>query len=200
MAEKLGAGAAAAMPARCRAGAVRALRRADRASCHQAITWKGFEQAEHPCARTPSGRSRRTQSSGSAARRATAARAGPSTRPRRTAKWRTGKSRSSAPRWAGVLARNEQERAHPDELQHVPPVRPRDAGAEAINLAKRLVQEKGCRACRGQRPWRNHRARPDARRREGARAMRLLAAVGPADAFAWHGRTSRTRARSSSTR
>ena len=39
--------------ARCRAGAVPGLRRADRCVVPQAITWKGFEQAEHPCRHAP---------------------------------------------------------------------------------------------------------------------------------------------------
>ena len=63
----------------------------------------------------------------SAARRATAVRAGRSTRTPRTARSRTGRSRSSAARSASLHARRQQERADADELQHLPSLRPRDA-------------------------------------------------------------------------
>ncbi len=83
----------------------------------------------------------------------------------------------------GLLARRRQERAAADELQRLPPLRPRDRGRrQRSTWRKRLVQREGLpRLPRDQRPRRHHRPRPDPGRRQGPGAVRLRPAVRPED-------------------
>ena len=81
----------------------------------------------------------------------------------------------------GLLARRRQERADADELQHLPPLRPRDEGRRRDQPRQAAGPGEGLpRLPRDQRPRRHDRPRPHARRREGARAVRLQPPVGPA--------------------
>ena len=100
------------------------------------------------CARTRPASCARTPSSGSAARCATAARAGPSIACAPTATCRTGPIRCSTPRprtrccrarAASALMALNCNVCHRYEAV--------TAGAAIINRAKRLVAQKGCRAC-----------------------------------------------------
>ncbi len=79
----------------------------------------------------------------------------------------------------GLLARRRQERADADELQRLPPLRPRDARAPTSSTSrKQLVQREGLpRLPRDQRPRRHDRPRPHLRRRQGARAVRVRPAL-----------------------
>ena len=92
----------AALPAGVQQIWVGDLSRADRCiTCHQATEYKGFENAEQPYrTHPPEPLKTAPDSRTTAARRAMAARAGRSTPTPRTARWRIGKSRSSADRSA----------------------------------------------------------------------------------------------------
>ena len=81
----------------------------------------------------------------------------------------------------GVLARRQQGRADADELQRLPPLRPRDQGRRRDQPGQAARQREGLpRLPRDQRLRRHDRARPHRRRRQGARAVRHEPAVGPA--------------------
>ena len=133
--------------------------------------------------RTRRSRCRSTRSRRSAAPPATAARAGRSTPSRRTARSRTGRSRCSAAPRRGLLARRRTRRALMQMNCNVCHRYDRETtGADVINLAKELVEREGLpRLPRDQRPRRHDRPRPDLRRRQGARAVRLRPPLGPED-------------------
>ena len=164
---------------------VPALGRADRCiTCHQAVRWKGFEIGRGAVPHPPEGAAQgRIRSRSSAAPRATAARAGRSTRIRRTARSSTGRSRC----WARRSARPTRSSTNKSALMqmncNVCHRYDRETkGADVINLAKKLVTRQGLpRLPRDQRPRRHDRPRPDVRRRQGARAVRLRPPVGPED-------------------
>ena len=90
----------------------------------------------------------RIRSSDSAARRATAGRAGRSTPSRRTARSSTGRSRCSARTLGEAYSLVDNKHALMQMNCNVCHRYDRETkGADVINLAKQLVREKGCRAC-----------------------------------------------------
>ena len=116
-----------------------------------------------------------------------AVRAGRSTPPRRMAKSRTGRSRSSAAPSASRTRSRRRRRRYADQLQYLPPLRPRDQGRRRHQPRQADRQEKGCRAChvingRGG----HHRPRPHAGRRKAPEQYSFSRLSGQRTAFAWH--------------
>ena len=149
VAERLGAEKAAGVPAGIQQLWVPGLKRADRCiTCHQAVAWKGFEQAEEPWRTHPPGpladhpieRFGCTSCHGGQGWAIdTAAAHG------QVAHWEEpllGRGLGDAYSLAtdrGALLEMNCNQCHRYDRE--------TAGMEAINLAKRLVVEKGCRAC-----------------------------------------------------
>jgi cytochrome c2 len=149
VAEKLGADRAATVPEGIQQVWVPGLRRADRCvTCHQATTWEGFEKAEHPLRTHPAGllAAHPPERFGCSACHGgqgwaidTEAAHG------QIAHWEEpllgrslGESYSLADNKAALMQMNCNS-CHRYERE--------TPGAEMINRAKRLVNEKGCRAC-----------------------------------------------------
>ena len=185
VAEKFGADKAADVPTGLQQIWVADLGRADRCiTCHQGVSWKGFESAEEPYRTHPvepledaSDRevrlhvvSRRTGLGGGHVGRARRGRA-------------LGGAAAQPHARRELHAGDRQERADADELQHVPPLRPRDEGRRARSTspssscrrrdAARATSINGYGGTIG----------PDLTRgrRQGARAVRLQPALRAAD-------------------
>ncbi len=127
--EKFGADKAKTVPAGLQQVWVPALGRADRCvTCHQATGWKGFETADEPFRTHPVEPLKNHPPRNSDARAATAARDGRWTWSPRTARGALGESRFWPARWRGLFRGRRQERAHADELQRLPSLRPADQG------------------------------------------------------------------------
>jgi len=147
--EQFGADKVATVPAGIQQIWVSGLRRADRCTtCHQAVSWKGFEQAEHPYRTHPEGplKTHPIEKFG-----CTSCHGGQGwaidteDAHGQVAHWeepllsRTlGEEYTLATSKTALMQMNCNTCHRYDR---------ETAGAEAINLAKRLVQEKGCRAC-----------------------------------------------------
>ena len=149
VAEKLGADRAGAVPSGIQQIWVPGLRRADRCvTCHQAVQWKGFESAEEPWRTHPDGplRSHPVEKFG-----CTSCHGGQG--------WAvdTDEAHGQVAHWEEpLLGRNlgesytlaDDKAALMQMNCNVCHRYDREtAGAGAINTGKRLVQEKGCRAC-----------------------------------------------------
>jgi cbb3-type cytochrome oxidase cytochrome c subunit len=149
VAEKLGAEKAASVPRGVQQIWVAELRRADRCiTCHQATLWKGFEQAENPFRTHPSEilKSHPIEKYG-----CSSCHGGQG--------WAIDVDDAHAPaeHWEEPLLGSELGQAYSivDDKKALLQMNcnvchrydRQTAGAEAINLAKGLVFEKGCRAC-----------------------------------------------------
>ena len=149
VAEKLGADKARTVPTGLQQIWIPSLGRADRCvTCHQAVSWKGFETAEEPYRTHPAEPLKNHPSRSSAARHATAGRDGPSMRCRRMARWSTGRSRcsdrNSATAYSLVDNKSALMQMNCNTCHRYDRQTP---GADMINLAKQVVNDKGCRAC-----------------------------------------------------
>ena len=149
VAEKLGEEKAASVPSGIEQVYVPGLARADRCvTCHQAVSWKGFESADHPWRTHPPEplKSHPMEKFGCTSCHGgqgwaidTEAAHG------QVAHWEEpllGRSLGEAYSLAGdkgALMQMNCNVCHRYDRE--------TAGAEAINLGKKLVQEKGCRAC-----------------------------------------------------
>ncbi len=149
IAGKLGEEKASTVPSGMLQVWVPALRRADRCvMCHQATSWKGFEDAREPLPHAPAGDPREPpgravrlhllpRRAGLRGGRGGGARAGPVL---------GGAGARGDPR-RGLLARDGEGCAHADELQRLPPLRPADEGRGGGEPREEARGEKGCRAC-----------------------------------------------------
>ena len=183
VAEQLGDEKAADVPTGLQQIWVADLERADRCTtCHQAISWKGFEKAEHPYRTHPEAplKTHPVEDFGCTSCHGgqgwaidTAAAHG------EVAHWEEPLlSRSLGEEYTLAGDKNALMQMNCNTCHRYDR---ETTGATAINLAKRLVNEKGCRACHvDQRLRRHHRPGPDRGRREGARAVRLQPALGTA--------------------
>ena len=149
VAEKFGAELAAGVPAGIQQFWVPGLRRADRCTtCHQATAWKGFETAEEPWRTHPPEilRTHPVEKYGCSACHGGQGWAIDTTEAHgEIAHWEEpllgrviGEAYTLAGNKAALMQMNCNQCHRYDR---------ETKGAEAINLAKKLVQEKGCRAC-----------------------------------------------------
>ena len=150
VAEKFGADKAATVPAGVQQIWVADLRRADRCvTCHQAVSWKGFEQAERAL----------SHASGRAAEDPPARRRFGCTSCHGGQGWAidTAAAHGEVAHWEEPLLSRTLGEAYSlaDNKNALMQMNCNTChrydretkGADAINLAKRLVNEKGCRAC-----------------------------------------------------
>ena len=200
VAEKLGAEKAATIPTGVQQIWVSELRRADRCiTCHQAMLWKGFEKAENPFKSHPAEplKGHPIEKYG-----CTSCHGGQG--------WAIDAAAAHGPveHWEEPLLGSQlgeaytlvgqQGRAHADELQRLPPLRPRDEGGRRDQPRQEARPREGLpRLPRHQRPRRHDRPGPDLGRRQGAGAVRVRPPLGPEDAPSpGTSRTSRIPARS----
>ena len=147
--EKLGADTAATVPHGVAQVYVPGLRRADRCvTCHQAVTWKGFESAEHPYRTHPA---KPLQAHPIERFGCTSCHGGQG--------WAidTAEAHGEVAHWEEPLLSASLGQAYSLATSTSALIQMNcntchrfdreTEGAEAINLAKRLVQDKGCRAC-----------------------------------------------------
>jgi cbb3-type cytochrome oxidase cytochrome c subunit len=149
VAEKLGADRASTVPSGVQQIWVPGLRRADRCvTCHQAVTWKGFERAEHPYRTHPIEplRTHPLEKYG-----CTSCHGGQGwaidtdDAHGEVAHWEEPLlSRSLGESYTLATAKTALMQMNCNTCHRYDR---ETKGADAINLAKRLVNEKGCRAC-----------------------------------------------------